>query len=273
MEKNRFYFTSNHFRFFVIDLYSTFNMDNVLSRVDYMLPYMELEDVDFKRYKSDLLEEIKPVLKEAEEVLKRYGVKSLEITGEIESPREYNFYTDWVDIECRFKSGWKKRIKDAIPSLKEDSDVIEYVKENYLDRSGFWSYFPQTWEELERKFKAEDEFAISELLTLLLIHEGWDFVEKEMDVIDRMNEKHTLEEYETYRCIIPEDCVELYNSDSSYLQDSFFHKALEVFPRYRINRRRLETGDNGDHLLTLLKWMERFGYCYADVFPCHENLG
>lgn len=273
MRKNRFYFTSNHFRFFVIDLYSTFNMDNVLSRVDYMLPYMELEDVDSEQYKSDLLEEIKTVLKEAEGVLKKYGVKSLEITGEIESPREYNFYTDWVDIECSFKSGWKKRIKDAIPSLKEDSDVIEYVKENYLDRSGFWSYFPQTWEELERKFKAEDGFAISELLTLLLIHEGWDYVEKEMEVIDGMNEKHTLEEYETYRCIIPEDCVDLYNSDSSYLQDSFFHKALEVFPRYRINRRRLEMGDNGDHLLTLLKWMERFGYCYADVFPCHENQG
>ena len=106
-----------------------------------------------------------------------------------------------------------------------------------------------------------------------MIHEGWDYVEKELDVVDRMNEKHTLEEYETYKCVIPEDCVDLYNSDSSYLQDSFFHKALEVFPRYRINRRRLEMGDNGDHLLTLLKWMERFGYCYADVFPCHENRG
>lgn len=273
MTENRYYFTSNHFRFVVINLYTTFNMDNVLCRREELPPYMEFEDADFDAYKADLMCLIKDVLKEAEEVLKKYGVKSLKIVSEIESPREYNFYNDWVDIECRFKSGWKKRIKDAIPSLKEDSDVIEYVKENYLDRSGFWSFFPQTWEELERKFKEGDEYAVSELLTLLLIHEGWDSVEKETNIVYTMNEMHGLEDYETYKCTIPEDCVDLYNSDSSYLQDSFFHKALEVFPKYRKGRRRFELYDNGNHLLTLLKWMERFGYCYTDVFPCHENRG
>ena len=273
MNKKTFYFTSNHFRFVVIDLYYKFDMGNVLCRREDLPPYMELDEVNMDAYKADLINEMKNVLKEAEEVLKRYGVKSLKIVSEIESPREYNFYTDWVDIECRFESGWKKRIKDAIPSLKEDSDVIEYVKENYLDRSGFWSFFPQTWEELERKFKEEDEYAISELLTLLLVHEGWDSDERETTIIYEMNEMHGLDDYETYKCTIPEDCVDLYNSDNGYLQDSFFHKALEVFPKYRKGRRRFELYDNGDHLLTLLKWMERFGYCYTDVFPCHENRG
>ena len=106
------------------------------TREELGLPEIDYDSVnfDYDSYRDEMAEGSVAFM--AEE-LKDY-VTSIKMQ-KLVSPREYNFTNDSINIEVELSHKNKRAI--MLMLLENRSEWLDYIKETYTSRSGFWSYY------------------------------------------------------------------------------------------------------------------------------------
>lgn len=247
------------FRFVVIDLYNRPPFEEA------EIPdYMEMDNFDMDGFRNCLVPYVQEAANDALNVLKKYvKIESIKVLS-IDSPREYNFGTDWANLYVEFKPGFEEDLIKILPKLKEDEDIEQLAREVYRTHSGFMSFGPENWEELERGIKRYDEYSIMETLTFILLYDcSWDADELFMYYMNEIEGDYRVEDFASFTSCIPEGCERIYDDWCSDAQDMFYNAVREQYPEYIAAKE--ERGDKGNHLLTLMKWMKGKGLDVENV--------
>lgn len=94
-------------------------------------------DYDSARMNERIVSEANRVF-EAERPLSRYGVVSIKATG-FGSPREYNFMTDWLDLEVEVDGSFWRLAKEVVFKPGNRAMIVRYAGDNWVSRDGFMS--------------------------------------------------------------------------------------------------------------------------------------
>lgn len=94
---------------------------------------------DYKSYEMGerIVEEANRVF-ERDKPLKGYGVVSIKAT-KFDSPREYNFMTDWLDLSVEVDGTFFAKAKKAILDPANRKAVVKYAGDDWVSRDGFAS--------------------------------------------------------------------------------------------------------------------------------------
>lgn len=95
------------------------------------------DDYDSSKMGDRIVEEANKVF-EAEKPLKKYGVVSIKAT-KFGSPREYNFMTDWLDLDVEVDDSFWQLAKEAIFDPKNRARIVEYAGDHWVSYDGFSS--------------------------------------------------------------------------------------------------------------------------------------
>ena len=95
------------------------------------------DDYDFSKMGECIVEEANRVF-EANRPLSQYGVVSIKAT-KFGSPREYNFMTDWLDLDVEVDDSFWQLAKEAIFDPKNRAKIVEYAGEHWVSYDGFSS--------------------------------------------------------------------------------------------------------------------------------------
>ena len=142
--------------------------DSVLSPYDMFRDYddngdeIERSDEEWDRFDSAKYKEI--VGKAAAEIVNplfngfedKYGI-SVKSDGGITSPRYYNFETDELNLTVETADGFMEKALAAIDRFRQNERIVQYVNDNWKTRDGFWSFMPESINELENGIKTIEE--------------------------------------------------------------------------------------------------------------------
>lgn len=95
------------------------------------------DDYDHSKMGKRIVEEANMVFK-AEKPLSQYGVVSIKAT-EFGSPREYNFMTDWLDLDVTVDESFWQLAKEAIFKPENREKIVEYAGDHWVSYDGFLS--------------------------------------------------------------------------------------------------------------------------------------
>lgn len=261
--------TTHLFPFVNINFYEDLASPEFFFEADYMeMPkYMKETNFEFNDYQRAFIPLVQVRADRVQKELGHLGVFRIEVK-DINSPNEYNFMSDWADIDVFLEDDAKQKLLDIVDRVKKDAACQDVAKEYFSSRSGFISFCPGTdWRELKEGIDEMDERAIGEVLTLaMVLVEGYFYPDEEWSIIVNDALEHgeigCLEEYATFEYTIPESCTDLYDSGLEYKKDEFYWKAMDKFG-YKWKDK--EKGDKGDHLFSLMEWMKENGKEYNDV--------
>lgn len=164
--------TTSGFNFITVDFYQSVADPDIFFNHTYDEEESEDEDFDFPKYRNAFIPYIQQICDETAEILKKYRIKSIKAIS-VESPKEYNFETDWAMIEVEMDDDWKTKAVNEMVELSEDNDCKEFFKTNYKTRSGYIFRGPDTWSNLCYSLGSgdyTDEILLSMFLTLAYIH-------------------------------------------------------------------------------------------------------
>ena len=153
-------------------------------------------------------------------MMKEYGLENI-TDCKISSPREYNFTTDCLLFTAEMSHDWREKMHHYLNKFRKDKKFQEYIEEHWYSRSGFWSWMPQSFEEIEEM--ADEERCVGAYLTLCLLNEG------------RLDVFTDSEEYIYYGL---EECSlgDFYNVPEEYLGRIEGEKLIALYrDDYRIN--------------------------------------
>lgn len=94
-------------------------------------------DYDFYKMGNRIIEEANRVF-EANKPLSRYGVVSIKATR-FGSPREYNFMSDWLDLDVEVDDSFWQLAKAAIFKPENRAKIVEYAGDHWVSYDGFSS--------------------------------------------------------------------------------------------------------------------------------------
>lgn len=94
-------------------------------------------DYDFSKMGDRIVEEANKVF-EANKPLSQYGVVSIKATR-FGSPREYNFMSDWLDLDVEVDDSFWQLAKKAIFDPKNRAKIVEYAGNHWVSYDGFSS--------------------------------------------------------------------------------------------------------------------------------------
>ena len=94
-------------------------------------------DYDHAKMGNRIVEEANRVF-DAERPLSQYGIVSIRATR-FGSPREYNFMTDWLDLEVKVDDSFWKLAKEAIFNPENRAKIVEYAGNHWVSYDGFIS--------------------------------------------------------------------------------------------------------------------------------------
>ena len=164
--------TTNQFGFINIDFYET-SADPA-----YMFDWEEeseesgktcdelLEEFNFTYYRLGWIPYVQAIADQVAIEMKEAGLISIKVEY-IDSPVEYNFQSDWADIEVEVEPDWKERALSRSSLYWADKDCMDLV-ESLKTRDGFWSFTPQSEKEWENAWKGRVYYADEILLGFYL---------------------------------------------------------------------------------------------------------
>lgn len=191
------------FMFTAVDFYwGAGNPDSLLSylfdedyRIDMSEEDKELIDwdnFDMEKYKKKFLPYIQGL---ADDVAKELnGVEKIKVLN-IMSPREYNFQTDWCDLDVYMEDGWIDKILKDADEILEDEDCIGFFNDNFKSRSGFISFLPENIKDYPELIRNRgdipswrDDKVAAVWLSLMYVHkhgriawENWDDIIEDVE--------------------------------------------------------------------------------------------
>lgn len=133
---------------------------------------IDWDNFDMDKYKKEFLPYIQGL---ADDVAKELdGVEKIKVL-DIKSPREYNFQTDWCDVDVYMEDGWQEKILGHTDEIFADKDCVEFFDENFKTRSGFISFLPEDmkeYPELIRDYNGsmKDDKVVAVWLSLMYVH-------------------------------------------------------------------------------------------------------
>lgn len=133
---------------------------------------IDWDNFDMDKYKKEFLPYIQGL---ADDVAKELdGVEKIKVL-DIKSPREYNFQTDWCDVDVYMEDGWQEKILEHTDEIFADKDCAEFFDENFKTRSGFISFLPEDmkeYPELIRNYNGsmKDDKVVAVWLSLMYVH-------------------------------------------------------------------------------------------------------
>ena len=95
------------------------------------------DDYDSEKMGERIIEEANKAF-EAEKPLSQYGVVSIKATR-FGSPREYNFMSDWLDLEVMVDDSFWRLAKEAIFDPKNRAKIVGYAGNHWVSYDGFSS--------------------------------------------------------------------------------------------------------------------------------------
>lgn len=95
------------------------------------------DDYDFSKMRERIVKEANKVF-EAEKPLSQYGVVSIKAT-KFGSPREYNFMSDWLDLEVEVDGSFWRLAKEAIFKPENRAKIVGYAGDRWVSYDGFSS--------------------------------------------------------------------------------------------------------------------------------------
>lgn len=235
--------TTNQFQFIAIDFYETLADPREFFNHEYsnMPEYMEEIEFDFDKYKSEFVPDIQSWADEVSERLKDFGLISIKVK-DIESPREYNFYSDLANLEVEVKEDWKSiAVKTIREILQEDKIVEKYRRANFVTRSGFIFYGPESWGELLHDLKTNmsdfrERIVLSMYLTLCFIYKHKNLLEYEMspaeDAWDHIvtGKELNYDDYATTKLLVDECMIPYIENDSMEAKrDEIYWKTYDKY--------------------------------------------
>ena len=135
---------------------------------------IDWDNFDMDKYKKEFLPYIQGL---ADDVAKELdGVEKIKVL-DIKSPREYNFQTDWCDVDVYMEDGWQEKILGHTAEIFADKDCVEFFDENFKTRSGFISFLPEDmkeYPELIRNYNGsmKDDKVVAVWLSLMYVHKN-----------------------------------------------------------------------------------------------------
>lgn len=129
---------------------------------------------DRERNESVIIDALGEVLDdEVKPFLQDFGVQEIAIGGWYH-PQYYKFSTDSLDLTFEVADNFLEIASQKIASWKDNKDILDYIERCYKSHSGFWSWSPESIEELATEIRSENPSvqAVGEYITLLL-HENF----------------------------------------------------------------------------------------------------
>lgn len=114
------------------------------------------DDYDFAKLGKRIVEEANKVFK-AEKPLEEYGVVSIRAT-KFGSPREYNFMTDWLDLDVEVDDSFWEKAKSAIFDPGNRTAIVTYTGDHWVTRDGFTSAMLNRVSDLSRDYWKHEHY-------------------------------------------------------------------------------------------------------------------
>ena len=140
-------------------------------------PSLVYEDsFDFKKWKEYIQREANDILQsDILQALKPYGIEWLEATG-MWSPKYYNTSNDELDFNVYLSKDFDRIFHENMEKFSKNPSLQKYIEDHYWSRSGFCSFMPQSFSEIE-DFD-DQERCLSAYLMFCMLTEG---KEEDMD--------------------------------------------------------------------------------------------
>jgi len=143
--------------------------------------FIAVGEMDFARFKEAMAKEILRIFQE-EKPLEKFGVKV--VGADIDSPREYNFRTDWAELTIEVPDDFvEKMVKWIEESATRTKIAKKWLDEHWKSYDGWWSCMPESWAEmhqwLDRKDPVEMEVLAGGLLGMLTEIDQPDLLEED----------------------------------------------------------------------------------------------
>lgn len=117
-------------------------------------------------YRAEWIPYIQEVADQVVKEMKDTGLISMRITN-VDSPVEYNFQSDWAEMEVEVEPDWIERALSRSGLYWEDKNCMELV-ESSKTKDGFWSFTPQSTKEWEAAWRGSIDYADEILLGFYL---------------------------------------------------------------------------------------------------------
>lgn len=118
--------------------------------------FIAVGEMDFNRFKTAMAGEILRIF-QTENPLEKFGVKVVDVS--IDSPREYNFRTDWAEPEIEVPDTF---ILDTMKWIKESATrtkiAKKWIQDHWTSYDGWWSCMPESWDELHEWIGRDDPY-------------------------------------------------------------------------------------------------------------------
>jgi YD repeat-containing protein len=143
------------------------------------------QELEVNYDKQDFLRGIASVYQDHSEwILKEFDItfiRGLKFTGDFTSPKEYNFSTDTLDFEVDIN---KASMLRTLEELKDNQNFIDFLRNHYTSRDGFWSWTPNNPTDLINEIKSNGSECDQSIGALIRFLSGIDEPKEFWDTIE-----------------------------------------------------------------------------------------
>lgn len=259
--------TTRVFRFIDVSFYESsaspsFVFESAISGLE---EYEEEDDFDFDKYCNDFIPYIQNWANTVAENMKEYGLNGIKVES-IGHPREYNFYSDWANIEIDIDDNWDNMALSKIKELIKDKKCIEYFNNNFKTVSGYIFFGPESWNDFEEELKSPEnkmEILLGMYFTLAFIKEIGNYASHQWNevIVEEAMWNLSYNDYATIKILIPEGSEYLFKDVHTAEADEIYHKVLDKYGwAWKEKKYQSET-----ELCAMLKWAKEKGMSIEDL--------
>lgn len=184
-------------------------------------------------------------------------------------PKEYNYGTDWMNVEVEFCDEWRQKMLSNISKIVNDDKCKKYAETNYRSVSGYIFLGPEDLKEFEKEIierKSDSGYDVTILLnmylTLAFVKEfGFKAGEAWSEITEYAYGCLSYSDFATTEMLIPEGSEHLFKDIYTAKADELYHHVLDKFGwAWRDPKYKSET-----ELCAMLKWAKEKGLTIEEL--------
>lgn len=184
-------------------------------------------------------------------------------------PKEYNYGTDWMNVEVEFCDEWRQKMLSNIGKIVNDDKCKKYAEANYRSVPGYIFLGPEDLKEFEKEIierKSDSGYDVTILLnmylTLAFVKEfGFKAGEAWSDITGHAYECLSYSDFATIETLIQEGSEYLFKDVYTAKADELYHHVLDKFGwAWRDPKYKSET-----ELCAMLKWAKEKGLTIEEL--------
>lgn len=195
-------------------------------------------------------------------------MNSIKVTS-VGYPKEYNYGTDWMNVEVEFCDEWRQKMLSNISKIVNDDKCKKYAETNYRSVSGYIFLGPEDLKEFEKEIierKSDSGYDVTVLLnmylTLAFVKEfGFKAGEAWSEITEYAYGCLSYSDFATTEMLIPEGSEHLFKDIYTAKADELYHHVLDKFGwAWRDPKYKSET-----ELCAMLKWAKEKGLTIEEL--------